>query len=155
TEIAEGELHLLAGFLERLTVLERHQPGELVTALLHQLLDREHEPAAIFRRQHRPFTKGGVGGGDRTLDLRRGAVGHRGHDALIGRIDHIERGAAIAQDPLAVDVHVLDVVGHRRPPSRYVTVATAPSVRPAPATGLDALRYPRRVLITSALLRTR
>src|SRR5206468_11533681 len=47
-EVAERELDFLLRFLERLAVLERHEPRELVAPLLHELLDLEENAATIL-----------------------------------------------------------------------------------------------------------
>ena len=74
-EVAERKLDFLLRFLERLAVLERHEPGELVAPLLHELLDLEEDAPAILGRQRRPLAKRGLRGRDRALDLGRAAVG--------------------------------------------------------------------------------
>ena len=72
-----GEFHdlepaadLALGIVEGLAVLERHQPGEVVEALLHQSLEVEHDALAAQRRRRRPGQLGLLGDLHRGIDFR-------------------------------------------------------------------------------------
>src|SRR5262249_27569019 len=81
-----------------------------------------------------------VRGADGALDLRRRAVGHARDDGGVGRVLHFEGGATLGEDPLAVDVHALEVCHEILQADGLATSPREPT--PGDDGALDAPRQP-------------
>ena len=95
----------VAALADRLAVVERLQLGQLVDVLLDQVGELVHQAAAVAGVHLAPGA--GVerlaGGLDRQVDIGGIPLGDLGDDFLGRRVDRLERLAADAVAPLAVD----------------------------------------------------
>ncbi len=98
---AGAVIEFAPGLLQRLAVLQRNQPGDVLAMDLQQFPPAAQHLAAFLRRLGRPRRTGVAGGGDRPLGLVRAQIRHFAERLARERIVHFDRRAAAA-DPLAV-----------------------------------------------------
>ena len=91
---------LALGVVEGLAVLERHEPGEIVDALLHQALEVEHHALAAQRRRRGPGELRLLGDLHRGIDFRFRGEGHLGRHLAGRRVGDVAGAAARARDAL-------------------------------------------------------
>ena len=92
---------LAPGVAQRLAVLGRHQPGELLGPGGHQLERLAQDLGPLPGRRGRPAGQRGLRRADRVKRVRRGAVGDLSQRLLGGRVEHRERRAPLG--PLTPD----------------------------------------------------
>ena len=101
----------------------RHRFGEIGRALLIFLDDAVQQVEALFARRLRPAFQRFARRGDGIVDVGGGAEDDRRGGFFGRRVDHVVRLAALAVDPLAADVILLEVrcgVAHCVSPNRRV-----------------------------------
>src|SRR5436309_3224330 len=72
TDIGDRSVHFSERFGERLALLLREKPAELVAATLHLVRRLAHDVAALRGRSRAPLAERGRGGVDRSADIVRG-----------------------------------------------------------------------------------
>ena len=115
---AAGELHDLdapadgaSGLAERLSVLARDGPGQLLKVVFEELLVAKQEPGALHRRRSGPGRKGPLGGFDGPGDLIGPAEGGRGDPAPVGGVVDRLEGRDGGGDPFAANEQAAGLKG--------------------------------------------
>ncbi len=95
----------MAGFANRLAVVERFERGQLVDFFFDQVGQLEHQAAPVAGIHPAPgsMLQGVARRFHRQIDVGRIAFGHLGNDFFGGRVDRLERLAADGGHPMAAD----------------------------------------------------
>ncbi|MDR8771122.1 hypothetical protein FEP92_01500 [Burkholderia multivorans] len=91
------------GIADRVSGIQRFELGEFLGIRLDRIRQTQQQPAALGRRQRRPFRKRARRGFDRRVHVRGGGGGDFRDQRAVVRIEHVDRAAVDGVDEAPVD----------------------------------------------------